>query len=232
MMIWRRSIGLLLVASLRTSSARAQEQRTPTLEMTYEHALARAREQAPAVAAATARAKEADSRVDVASVWRFNPQLFGAAGPRFQSDGTTIQAFVTAQQWFEAGGQRGDRIRAAQAEATAERARAQDARRLILLEVSIAFASTLYWTKRIELARASTRIAEDIFRIAERRHDIGDIGGLEHAVAALAVTRARSRVDRTRASRARAAGKLKALLGITTEHDIACRGDLHALRPN
>ena len=81
----RRLIGLLLGASLWTSSAAAREQRQPIVEVTYERAPSLAREQAPALAAARARAREAESQVEAASDWRINPQLSGAAGPRFRS---------------------------------------------------------------------------------------------------------------------------------------------------
>lgn len=96
-MFRRRLIGLLLGASLWISSAVAQEQPQPIVEITYERALALARKQAPALAAARARAREAESHVEAASVWRFNPQLSGSAGPRFGPNGTTVDWSVSAQ---------------------------------------------------------------------------------------------------------------------------------------
>jgi len=228
-MFRRRLIGLLLGASLWTSSAAAQEQPQPIVEITYERALALARQQAPALAAARARAREAESQVEAASVWRFNPQVSAAAGPRFRSEGTLPQWSVSAQQWLELGGQRGDRIDAAEAGAAAGSARSEDAQRLLLREVSVSFISALYWERRIQLAEENLRIAESIARVARRRYEVGDVGGLEQSVSALAVVRARTAADQARVSQAQVEGRLKALLGIPASSDLACRGDLRQL---
>lgn len=228
-MFRRRLIGLLLGASLWTSSAAAQEQPQPIVEITYERALALARQQAPALAAARARAREAESQVEAASVWRFNPQVSAAAGPRFRSEGTLPQWSVSAQQWLEVGGQRGDRIDAAEAGAAAGAARSEDAQRLLLRDVSLVFISALYWERRIQLAEENLRIAESIARVATRRHEVGDVGGLERSVSTLAVVRARTAAEQARASQTQAEGRLKALLGIPASSDLACRGDLRQL---
>ena len=228
-MFRRRLIGLLLGASLWTSSAAAQEQPQPIVEITYERALALARQQAPALAAARARAREAESQVEAASVWRFNPQVSAAAGPRFRSEGTIPQWSVGAQQWLEIGGQRGDRVDAARAGAAAGAARSEDAQRLLLREVSASFIAALYWERRIALAEENLRIADSVARVATRRHEVGDVGGLEQSVSALAVARARTDADRARASHTQAEGRLKALLGIPASSDLSCRGDLRQL---
>lgn len=229
-MFRRRLIGLLLGALLWTSSAAAQERPQPIVDVTYERALALARQQAPALAVAHARAREAESEVEAASVWRFNPQVSAAAGPRFQAHGGTIpQASVGARQWLEVGGQRGDRIDAAEAGAAAGAARSEDAQRRLLRDVSLEFISALYWERRIVLAEESLRIAESIARVATRRHEVGDISGFERSVSTLAVVRARTSADQARASLAQAEGRLKALLGIPAVSDLACRGDLRQL---
>lgn len=228
-MFRRRLIGLLLGASLWTSSAAAQEQPQPIVEITYQRALALARQQAPTLAAARARARVAERQVEAASVWRFNPQVSAAAGPRFRTEGAVPQWSVGAQQWLEVGGQRGDRIDAAEAGAVAGAARSEDAQRLLLRDVSLAFISALYWERRIGLADEDLRIAESIARVAARRHEVGDLGGLERSVSTLAVVRARTAADQARASLAQAEGHLKALLGIPASSDLACRGDLREL---
>ncbi|MCP4678221.1 MAG: TolC family protein [Deltaproteobacteria bacterium] len=225
----RRLIRLLFGASLWTLSAAAQEQRAPIIEITYDRALALAREQAPDLRAAQARAREAESQVDAASIWRFNPELSGSVGPRFHSDGTTVDWSVGVQQWLEVGGQRGDRVEAARAGAVASVARSEDSRRLVLRDVSLAFITALYWERRVVLAEENLRIAEDIARIATKRHEVGDVGGLEQSISALAVVRARSNADRSRASLTQAEGRLKALLGIEASADLVCRGDLRQL---
>lgn len=232
-MFRRRLIGLLLGVSLWTQSARAQEQAQPIVEITYERALALAREQSPTLAAARARAREAASHIDAASVWRFNPQVSGAAGPRFRSDGPSdgaaVDWSVSAQQWLEIGGQRGERIAAARAGADAGVARSEDAQRLLLRDVSLSFVSALYWERRIALAEENLRIAEAVARAATRRHEVGEVGGLEQSVSDLAVARARTDVDRARASLTQAEGRLKALLGLEAPTELACSGDLRQL---
>lgn len=224
-----RLIGLLLGVSLWTSSAAAQEQRPPILEISYDRALALAREQAPALAAARARAREAEREVDAAAVWRFNPQLTAAAGPRVRPDGTSLDWSVGVQQWLEVGGQRGDRVAAARAGAEAGAADHEDARRRLLRDVSLAFIAALYWEQRVELAAENLRIARSIARVATRRHEVGDAGGLEPTVSALAVARARGDVERAQASLTQAEGRLEALLGIEASVELACRGDLRRI---
>ncbi len=226
-MFRRRLIGLLLGASsLWTWSAGTQEQFQPIVKLTHEQALMLARKQAPALAVARARAQEAESQVGAASVWRFNPQLSGSAGPRFETDGTTVDWSVSAQQWLEVGGQRNDRVAAAQAGAVAKAARSEDAQRLLLRDVSVAFISALYWDRRVVLAKENLRIAEVIARVATRRHQVGDVGGLERSVSTLAVVRSRTAADQARVFQAQAEGRLKVLLGIPASSDLVCQGDL------
>ncbi|MDH5492610.1 MAG: TolC family protein [Myxococcales bacterium] len=160
---------------------------------------------------------------------RFNPQLSGSVGPRLQSDGTSFDGSVSAAQWLEVGGQRGERVAAAQAGAAAGAARSDDAQRLLLHDVSLAFIAALYWGRRIELAEENLRIAEAIAHVATRRHEVGDAGGLERSVSALALVRARADAARARASQTQAEGRLEALLGISASIDLVCRGDLRQL---
>jgi cobalt-zinc-cadmium efflux system outer membrane protein len=222
----KRLIGLVLGATLWTSVAAAQQPRRPIVEITYDEALALARGEAPALKAARARAEEAESQIDAASVWRFNPQLRGVAGPRLGPEDTTIDWTVRARQWLEVGGQRGDRVEAARAGARAGKARSKDAERLLLRDVSLAFIEALYWERRVELAEEDMALAEGVARVAAERHAAGDVGGLERSVTALAVARALGDADRARASLAQAEGRLAALLGMKSSTALTCRGDL------
>lgn len=224
-----RPIGLLLAVALWPSCAAAQEQFPPIIEVTYERALSLARQQAPELIAAYARAREAESGIAAASVWRFNPQVSGAGGPRFRGDGAIPQWSVGAQQWFEIGGQRGYRLDAARAGVDAGAARRDDAQRRLLRDVSLGFITVLYWERRIGVAEENLRIAESIARVAARRHEVGDVGGLETSLSTLAVVRARVETDRSRALHAQAEGRLKALLGIAAASDLVCRGDIRQL---
>lgn len=228
-MFRRRLIGLLLGVAAWSSSASAQEQPPPIVEMTHDRALALARAQAPGLVAARARAREAEIEIEAASVWRFNPQLSGAVGPRFRSGPTTVDGSASVKQWLEVGGQRGDRLDMARSGAAAGAARSEDAERRLLRDVSLAFISALYWDRRIQLAQESLHIAEAVARVATRRHEVGDVGGLEQTVSALAVARARTDADRARAYRTQAVGRVKALLGLSASTELVCRGDLRQL---
>jgi len=198
--------------------------------LTYERALELARVRSPAAVVARARAHEARSEVEAASVWRFNPQLSGGAGPRFGAAGqTTAEGFAAVQQWLELGGQRGLRTRAAEIGVDAEVARSEDAARLALRDVGVSFVAALYWRRRLDLAEENLRIAEAVARVASRRHELGDVGGLERSVSALAVVRARAEADRATAALSREQGRLGALLGLSPETDLILQGDLRRL---
>lgn len=224
-----RLIGLLLGAPLWHSSAAAQEQAPPTIEITYERALSVARDKAPRGAVARARVREAESEVEAASVWPFNPQLSGRAGPRFGSGDMSLDWSVGAQQWLELGGQSEERADVAQAGVLRARARSEDAERLLLRDVSAAFVSTLHSQRRVDLAEENLLIAEAIERVAKRRHEVGDVGALEESVAELSVVRARSLRDRAQAALARCSSRMKALIGLDAESVLRLRGDLRDL---
>lgn len=224
----RTPIGALVGACLWASPAGAAAPGPQVLEITYDRALALARS-APALEAARARVAEAERGVDAAGIWPHNPQLSARAGPRIGPGGTTMDGFVALEQWLELGGQRGARIDAARAGAEAAEARRADAGRRLLREVGLSFAGALYWSERVELAQENLRITDEIARVARRRHEVGDVGGLEAAVAELAVVRARGELDRARAARARAAGRLAMRLGLEPSVQVRCEGDLAAL---
>jgi cobalt-zinc-cadmium efflux system outer membrane protein len=226
----RRLVGLLLGLLLWPIAAAGQEQRSPVVELTYERALALARENAPTVRTARAKGRESDGQVKAASLWRFNPQLSASLGPRFASGSTDVDWSIGAEQWLELGGQRADRVRAAHAAARAWKARSDDTQRRILRDVSLAFVGALYWERRVALAEENLRISREVARVAMRRHEVGDVGGLDRAVSALAVVRAAGDADRARASLALALSRLKALLGLEASSELVCRGDLRQLR--
>ena len=226
-MVRRWLVGLLLgTAVAMPVLASAQERRQPTYELTFERALELARRQSPDLETARARVTEAGGRVEAASVWPFNPQVAGSGGPRFARDGRTADWSVGVTQWLEIGGQRGDRLAAARAGVDAEQARSADTERLLLQEVAGGFVELLYWERRIALARENVRIAEEIERVAQRRREVGDVGGLEESVASLALTRARTDEARARAALAQVEGRLKILLGFEPGSQIVARGDL------
>ncbi|PRQ08280.1 Cobalt-zinc-cadmium resistance protein CzcC precursor [Enhygromyxa salina] len=199
------------------------------MEITYEQALTLARGQAPSLAVARARVGEAEGQVDAAEVWRLNPQIMASAGPRFGANQTNVDVSVRATQWLEVGGQRGHRIDAARAGVDASQARSEDTRRLLLRDVSLAFVAALYWQRRVEIAEENLELASAVEAVARRRHELGDVGGLEESSAALAVADARVDVERAHAAVDRAEGQLAALLGVEAETELVTVGDLREL---
>ncbi|MCP4589160.1 MAG: TolC family protein, partial [bacterium] len=99
----------------------------------------------------------------------------------------------------------------------------------VLRDVSVAFIAVLYWERRVALAEENRHISDDVARVAAKRYEVGDVGGLERSVSMLAAVRARSDADQSMASRKRATAHLKTLLGIEASAELVCRGDLRQL---
>jgi cobalt-zinc-cadmium efflux system outer membrane protein len=193
--------------------------------LTLEAALARARQQNPAIASARARIEEARGRLRGASTLRDNPVLESAIGRRSQS-GTPADLDVGLSQTLELGGRRGARVAGAQAEVAREVASADDTARTVLRQVADGFLRAVHAEQRVNVARAAETHAADVHRIAERRHSAGDIAVLEVNVAASAQARARSEVLTAQASRAVALGELRVLLNLAPEEPLSVSGEL------
>lgn len=224
-----RLISLFVCVWSWASPVRAAEPAQPNMQLSYEQALTLARSQAPTLAVARARVIEAEREVDAAGVWRLNPQIQASAGPRFGADGTQVDASVQAIQWLEAGGQRGRRVDAARARLDAGAARSEDAERLLLRDVSLAFVAALYWQRRVEIAQEKLELAAAAEAVARRRHALGDVGGLEESSASLAVAHARLEVEHAQAAVEQAEGQLAALLGVEAHTTVDAVGDLREL---
>ena len=192
--------------------------------LTVEEALARARAQAPAIVSARARVEEARARVRGASLLRDNPVLDGAVGRR--DDGLPANLDVGLTQTFELGGKRGARVAAANAALAREIALSDDAARRVVREVGATFFGAVDATERVRLARVTETSAAEIARIAQRRHDQGDIPVLEVNVAQSARARARADVYAAEAARASALGELRVLLGLDPTMRISVDGRL------
>lgn len=222
-------IALFVSMVLWASPARSGDPERAAVELTYEQALVRARAEAPRVSVARARVAEAEGRLEAAGVRPFNPQVLATAGPRLGGASPQIDASVRATQWFEAGGQRGRRVDVAGAQVEASDARSEDAERLLLRDVGLTFVTALYWRRRIEIASEKLDLATKADAVARRRHEVGDVGGLEASSAALAVSHARAELERTEAALAQVEGQLAALLGVEAGTPVHALGDLREL---
>lgn len=218
-------IGLLCVVSWQSPDAHAQDQ---VVAMTLERALAMARQSSPEAVGREARARLASSRVVAASVRPFNPQISGSLGPRFGEAGTRLNGSVQLRQWFELGGQRGDRQDIARAGVESQEARSARRMHLVERDVRLAFFRALYWEQRVRLSEASLRVAGALAESATSRHELGDASGLDTSLATVAAARAASDVESARVSLLRALGDLKVLLGMHSSTSLRVLGDLRA----
>jgi outer membrane protein, heavy metal efflux system len=201
------------------------------VSLSLEEALARARDESPAVLIARARIEEARARLDGARVrFRDNPTLDVAAGPRRTDVGTLADLNVGLSQTFETGGQRAARIAAAEAGIAHDTADADEARRLALRAVALAHLRTVYAQARIEaLGRAET-VAEEVMAVADRRYAAGDIAVLDVNIARIALARARAARLGADGDRTMAAGELQRLLGLPPGSSVVAVGTLRLQR--
>ena len=130
---------------------------TQSISLSLEEALARAREQAPAVLIARARIGEARGRLLGARVrFRDNPTIDVGTGPRNTEAGTLTDLDVGFAQLFETGGQRAAQIAGAEAGIAREAASADDARRLALRAVALALFIDSHEGTRIPLGQLAS----------------------------------------------------------------------------
>jgi cobalt-zinc-cadmium efflux system outer membrane protein len=154
-----------------------------------------------------------------------------AAGGRRESDrGVSTDIDTGIRQSFELGGRRRSRITGAQAEVESQTAGAADTTRQVLSEVAASFLRALAAQDRLRVLGANEEIAADLLRVAERRHQAGDIADLEVNVARVAASRARADLRAAEAARERAMSELKVALGIEANELLEVRGDLRARR--
>jgi len=186
--------------------------------LTLEAALARARTHSPALLAARARVEEARARLRGASRPRDNPQLEGAAGRR--ESGAAWDLEVGLSQPLELGGRRKARVAGAQAALERDLALAEDALRRALRDVTAVFLSASGATERLRVAEATATYADEILRIAQRRHEQGDVATLDVNLAQSGLARARADVHSVAASEAAALGTLRALLNLEPERPL------------
>jgi cobalt-zinc-cadmium efflux system outer membrane protein len=199
--------------------------------LTLDDALERARREAPAVVAARLRPDEARGRLAGASVLlRDNPVLEAAGGRRESDRGVSTDIDTGISQSFELGGRRPSRITGAQAEVESQAARAADTTRQVLSEVAASFLRALAAQDRVRVLHVNEEIATDLLRVAERRHQAGDIADLEVNVARVAASRAHADLRAAEADRERAMSELKVALGIEANELLEVRGDLRARR--
>jgi cobalt-zinc-cadmium efflux system outer membrane protein len=202
-----------------------------SVTLTFDDALARAREQAPSVLIARARIEEARGRLTGARVrFRDNPTIDASAGPRSTDVGTLTDVDIGISQVFETGGQRAARIAGAEAAVSREDAATAEVTRLALRDVAIAFLRLLHAQERVALLQGAEGVAVDVVSVANRRYAAGDIALLDVNVARTALARARAARLTADATRIESAGLLQRLLNLQRGTLPTVRGALRVER--
>ena len=200
--------------------------------LTFEDTIARARDQAGAIAVARARIAEAEAGIVEASArFRDNPILEGGAGPRYADGGRPIDLELGLSQQFETGGQRRARIAAAQATVEHQRADADETRRRIVFAAATAFVEGVAANERLQIAEESDVVSRDLVTVTERRFAAGDIAAMDLNLARIEAARSTATLRAARADLTRAVGKLRGLLRLPETQPLELRGTLDTPRP-
>lgn len=198
--------------------------------LTLQDTIARAREQAGAVAIARSRIAEAEAAVlDASARFRDNPVVEGAVGPRTGGGSRGTDLEVGASQQFETGGQRRARISAARAAVDRQRAEVQRAARDVVIEAASAFLDGIAAMERLHVAEGADAIARALLNATERRYALGDIAAIDVNLARIDAARSTAALVAARADLTAAAGALRALLRIPSSEPIELRGALEVL---
>lgn len=199
--------------------------------LTFEEALALARQRAPALLDATGQVAEAQGPLAGATpLLRANPTLELEAGPRRLSTGERApQVVLGLSQPLELGGQRGARLGAARAGLERQRALERDTQRRVLGEVAATFLRALHARQRLALVRGMEEAAQDTVRATQRRFEAGDVPVVDVNVARVALARARAEVTSTEGEQEALLGELRGALGLEAESHLTVEGDLSAL---
>lgn len=195
--------------------------------LTYQQAVAMARERAPRVAIARARIDEARGRLVGARMrFRDNPVVDLSTGPRWLETGTVTDYEIGISQIVEPGGRRAARIDAADASVARESATSDASIRQIVRDVAISFTRALHAQARLAVFRAAEVVAKEALDVADRRYRAGDIAVLDVNVARASVARATSHMRTAEADHESAVGELKALLAWSDGPDPLVEGEL------
>ncbi|MBJ6765497.1 TolC family protein [Myxococcaceae bacterium JPH2] len=199
--------------------------------LTFEEALARARQRAPAVVEAQGRVAEAQGPVAGAAPFlRANPVLEAEVGPRTRVDGARgIDVAVGLTQPLELAGQQGARRDAARAGLSAEQQRQRDTERRVVGEAAEAFLRALHAQERLGLARQAEEAARETASSTQRRLDAGDVPRVDVNVARVALARARADVADAEGDAEATLGALRLVLGLGPEVPLEPKGELRAL---
>jgi len=199
--------------------ARAQEEATLTLEEALAEALARN----PALVVERNTVGIAAGTLRQARIYPFNPELEAEGGAgrakgieEDERRGTNVQGVGLSQTiWLR--GQRGIRIRSAQAGLRRAEAIVRDAERTVIGDVPRAFADLLVAQERVALAREVVALATEVADVARKQFEAGAVPELDAFRAEVELDKARNRLVAEERNRRTAERELALLLGRPAE---------------
>ena len=195
--------------------------------LTLEQTIARAREQAGAVAVARARVAEAEATlVDASARFRDNPVFEAAAGPRAGSGRRATDVEAGVSQQFETGGQRAARIAGARAAIDRQVAEVRQVARGVVFEAAAAFLDGVAALERLQIGEAADTVSREVLAVTERRYAVGDIAAIELNLARIDAARTSATLLAARGDLTAAVGALRALLRLPSVEPIELRGSL------
>ena len=200
--------------------------------LTLEETIARARDQAGAVAVARARIVEAEAGVlDASARFRDNPVIEANAGPRAGGGVRSTELDFDVSQQFETGGQRPARIAGAQAAIDRQRAEADETTRTVVFEAASAFLDGVAAGERLTIAEEADTVGRELANATERRYAVGDIAAIDLNLARIDAARSAATLRAARADLTAAVGALRALLRLPATEPIELRGSLDLPAP-
>jgi len=220
-------------AQAQVSDASETEEASAPLELTYDKAIALARQSSPAALAAPLRIREADAgRVEASIYPRYNPLLELELGPRLLGSNLDSAAFaVGLSQNLDLGGGVGARTRRVVAQVDGAHADSDAAMQQTLRAVALAFVRAQWAEQRLALAIDVQGIAVTVQAATKKRVDAGDSTALELNVARGGRARAVAEARGAEATRDAAVGELRSLLGLSATTPLALKGNLETPRP-
>ena len=197
--------------------------------LTLDAAIAAAHAHNPTLEAARRAIDEARAGVTGASVaLTDNPELALGIGPRLGAAGPRLALDVGLEQRFERGGQRGHRIRHAEAGVGVATAEADDLRRRVDAAVAAAFFEQLAAAGRVALFEQDEALARALRDVAQRRLDVGEGAALALGTGRIRLAEAQRRTLIARAERDTAAVRLATLVGLPADAPPTLTGTLPA----
>ncbi|MBL8744165.1 MAG: TolC family protein [Myxococcales bacterium] len=227
------TMGLCAQAEAQSPPASDTDETPKPLELTWDKALALARQSSPAALGAPLRIREAEAaRVEASIYPRSNPLLEVELGPRFI--GTNVESAALAvglSQSLDLGGGTGARLRRVGAQVDAAQADADAAMQQTLRAVGLAYVRAQWAEQRLALAIDVQAIAASVQAATKKRVDAGDSTALELNVARGGKARAAAEAKGAEATRDAAFGELRGLLGLPPTTPLLLKGELETARP-